>query len=786
MNFKKTIAGISALSMLLSTSAVSAVNAFAADEETKNYTDKTINAYLYSNDNVDTMTARFYNDKPNIPYLRISEFYKKWLDQDLEITNKNDGTYDVKVPFGTVGTFDVEKDTIHSDDVGKFFIPEEDANSTSAASDLFIREEEAEEKAVDMTFDFGAYNIDFLGDENDIWLPAPTLCDLFAGTDKQSLYLDGSMYFCGYLLSDYSRLSIPQTQEHITNLIEDFKDGRPADLIKYNYDEFCFLMDSGYGYPGRIPFNDLMKEKGFDAMLEEGNETTKKIKELLNSTDLYEYCAGLELLNGYFFDGGHTSFLPIPYTYDANFEILDGEFAAKVDAVIDGLGELKDHVDLKLEEKNLEASIIGVENARKAMAETADYTEELSSSVYYEKGDVAVLMFDTFVIDLDSWDGYYHNGAELPEDEVTDFYKAVQKADSNPAIKKLVFDVATNTGGNMMTAMYMMNLIKGLNSVSLKNTSVMAGDSEDGLITDDFKTDRNFDKVIDEKDDAIKFDLQYGVITSKMSFSCGNWFPSLCKDNNIVVIGERSGGGSCAVDLSVLPDGMIYSYSTGITLVDSKGESIDLGIQPDYENVKIAEDGSKDFSETFNFDNISKIFDEFYGNTTTTPAETETTTTTTTTSATTSTTTSSTNASTDTTTTTTAATSTKSEETTTATATTKAEDKTIGTNDEITKMVEKDYFVKTGKNAASSETNVNKDGTLTVELKDENGNVIDKYTVDPETGKGTDADGNEVDLPQTGINSLGTAGAAVGAVMLMLAGAAAVHGSGVLRKKEND
>lgn len=101
-------------------------------------------------------------------------------------------------------------------------------------------------------------------------------------------------------------------------------------------------------------------------------------------------------------------------------------------------------------------------------------------------------------------------------------------------------------------------------------------------------------------------------------------------------------------------------------------------------------------------------------------------------------------------------------------------------------MVEKDYFVKTGKNAASSETNVNKDGTLTVELKDENGNVIDKYTVDPETGKGTDADGNEVDLPQTGINSLGTAGAAVGAVMLMLAGAAAVHGSGVLRKKEND
>ena len=778
MNFKKTIAGISALSMLLS---ASAVNAFAAEEEASNYTEKNINAYLYSAENVDTMTVRYYNDQPNVPYISFTEFYKKWVDQDLEITNNNDGTYEVKVPFGTVATIDVEKDTIHTDDTGTFFIPEEDANSSSSTNDLFTKSVEGDSKKVEITFDFGEYNIDLLGEDNDIWWPAPTLCDCFKGSDKETVYIADNMYFCGFLMSTYSRPVVTQNMDVLNYMAEHYMDGRPADLVKYNYNELCMFMDANYGYPGRMPFNDLMMEKGFDAMLEEGNDSTRKIKELLNSTDFFEYCAGIQLLNNYFFDGGHTSFVAQPYTADLNFDVYEGEVAAKINEIIESVGEMKDSVNIDSETKSSEESAKGIKAAREKILEDAENVEEFSTSLYYEKGDVAVLQFDTFLISLDDWDEYYHNNGELPEDVVTDFYKAVQKADSNPAIKKLVFDIASNGGGNMNAAMYMMNLIKGLDTASVEYCESLQKKTKDKNIeSEKFLTDRNFDKAVDEKDDAIKFDLQYGVITSKLSYSCGNWFPSLCRDNDILIMGERSGGGSCAIDLGVLPDGIIFQYSTGITMIDANGDSIDLGIKPDYENVKVAEDGSKDFTEVYNFDNISKMFDEFYGNTTT-PAETETTTTTTTTSATTSTTTS-----TETTTTTTSSATTTAEETTTTATTTKAEDKTIGTNDEIAKMVEKDYFVKTGKKAASSELSENKDGSVTVELKDADGKMIDKYTIDPETGKGTDANGEAVELPQTGINSLGTAGAAVGAVMLMLAGAAAVYGSGVIRKKEND
>jgi len=782
MNCKKTIAGISALSMLLSTSAVSAVNAFAADDETTNYTDKTINAYLYSKDNVDTMTVRYYDDKPNIPYVKFSEFYNKWLGQDVEITNNNDGTYVVKVPVGAEATFNVEDDTLKVGD-GRFFVPEEDATGSSGISDIFIRElaDDSEsgdgEESEELVMDFGKYHIDFYGDDSDIWCPAPTLCENFAGAMKQSLYLDGSIYFCSYMTADFSRLMLPQSGEHINYLLETYKDGRPQDLIDYNYNSLCMGMDYSYGYPGRMPFNELMAEKGFDGMLEEANDGTRKIKELLHSEDFDEYSAGLELLNKYFYDGGHTSFVAIPYFFDKKFNVFDGETAKVVNDIIANSGEFEQSFDLDAERNSEIESNKGVEAARNKMIESADRVEKLSLSTYFSKGEVAVLQFDTFEIKPDEWDAYYHEGTELPADVISDFYTAVKMADSDPAVKKLVFDIASNGGGHMATAMYMFDLINDIDSVTVKLSSSL---TDSILVEDKFVTDKNLDKVIDEKDDEVKFDLQYGVITSKLSFSCGNWFPSLCRDNNILIMGERSGGGSCSVQVAILPDGMMYSYSTGMTFVDSNGESIDLGIKPDYENVKFAEDGSKDFSEVYNFDNISKMFDEFYGNTTTTPAETETTTTTTT-SATTSTTTS-----TETTTTTTSSAATTAEETTTTATTTKAEDKTIGTNDEIAKMVEKDYFVKTGKKAASSELSENKDGSVTVELKDADGKMIDKYTIDPETGKGTDANGEAVELPQTGINSLGTAGAAVGAVMLMLAGAAAVYGSGVIRKKEND
>ena len=80
----------------------------------------------------------------------------------------------------------------------------------------------------------------------------------------------------------------------------------------------------------------------------------------------------------------------------------------------------------------------------------------------------------------------------------------------------------------------------------------------------------------------------------------------------------------------------------------------------------------------------------------------------------------------------------------------------------------------------------NFDGTYSIILSDENGNVLDKYVIDPATGKGTNSKGEEIDLPQTGNNSLGTVAAAAVAMAFTLSGAVAMAKSGVIRRKKDE
>ena len=109
------------------------------------------------------------------------------------------------------------------------------------------------------------------------------------------------------------------------------------------------------------------------------------------------------------------------------------------------------------------------------------------------------------------------------------------------------------------------------------------------------------------------------------------------------------------------------------------------------------------------------------------------------------------------------------------------------TVEQLSDMAAKDYEEKTGVKPSNTQPMINDDNSVTVAVYDENATPVDAYHLDPDTGKGTlNSDKSEVDLPQTGNNSLGTAGAAVSALLLAVAGAFAVLKSGMLRRKENE
>lgn len=109
----------------------------------------------------------------------------------------------------------------------------------------------------------------------------------------------------------------------------------------------------------------------------------------------------------------------------------------------------------------------------------------------------------------------------------------------------------------------------------------------------------------------------------------------------------------------------------------------------------------------------------------------------------------------------------------------------IASDEELCEWAEKDYQKKNGVKDTKATITGNDKGEREITITDKTGKVLDKYTVDPKTGKGTDSEGKAVDLPQTGNNSVTNLLILLGAVMFMVTGAFAVRASERFRRRED-
>lgn len=85
---------------------------------------------------------------------------------------------------------------------------------------------------------------------------------------------------------------------------------------------------------------------------------------------------------------------------------------------------------------------------------------------------------------------------------------------------------------------------------------------------------------------------------------------------------------------------------------------------------------------------------------------------------------------------------------TTTTATTR-----IASDEELCDWAAKDYAEKTGITPENAEIEYIADGNAVITLTDAEGSVLDVYNIDPFTGIGAEADGGDVNLPQTGYSN---------------------------------
>jgi len=420
--------------------------------------------------------------------------------------------------------------------------------------------------------DLGSYGIDLHADgKGAVYFPFATLADLYSDLFYHHAGFNGEKVVANTSVNEVSLAEIdPDYNAPLLARTE-----RPADLVDFNYKELCFAMDHFYGFPGRVQYNEALKTKGLDRTLEEDIECGPTIKKLLLSDKLSDYMVGMLGLLGVYFDG-HTS---MDITGNA---MKRGDTEKYADLYQEYRASVAAHEDVTGFAMSSLGSMMAMiaDNQAVSSLRPKSYGEGVT---YVKKGDTAVCVFDSFNdLNEEAWNNYYEGKGPMPtlenteEDDMVIFLDALQKAAADPEVKNLIIDISANGGGSADVVVAMTSLILGKSYISQENTLT----GQHAMV--EYEVDRNFNGVFDEADADVHYDLNFAVLTSGMSFSCGNLFPSILQDGGVPVMGATSGGGACAIQAMCTADGFCFqisSFRARLSTLD--GQNIDAGITPD-------------------------------------------------------------------------------------------------------------------------------------------------------------------------------------------------------------
>ena len=565
------------------------------------------------------VTLRFYDDLPDVAYISAADFQSIVLPGSvMTVTHTGIGEYTL-TNADAKAVVDINKDVFVSDGFEAFTnqmgLLQPGMANVYYDGMPFVRFKSVTytPATVTTTLDFGAYGIDIHADgKGAVYFPFATLADMYTDLYYHHAGFNGEKVVVNTSVNEVSLAKIdPDYNEPLLR-----RKTRSESLAAFTYKELCFAMDHFYGYPGRIKYNDALKTKGLDKTLEEDIESGPKLKKLLLSTSLPEYFLGMTGLTGVYYDS-HTA-LELSSTavgqdtekyneIGSEYMRLQMENLDIVMMVREGLGSALSMYQDMMAINNIRSQCFG------------------EGETYVKKGNTAVCVFNSFNRrNEDAWKSYYAGEGPLPtventkNDDMVVFLDALKKADADPEVENLIIDITANGGGSADIVLAMTSLIMGKSYISQDNSLT----GQRSLV--EYEVDRNFDGVFDEKDNDVHYDLNFAVLTSDVSFSCGNLFPSMLKDNGVPVIGETSGGGSCAIQAMCTADGFCFQISSFRARLNTlDGVNIDNGVVPDIQipidgqiQVEISEEVAlpgKDYKGFFDIDKLATLLRDYKG-----------------------------------------------------------------------------------------------------------------------------------------------------------------------------
>ena len=571
--------------------------------------------------------------------MAIDEYYAMLLkgrttdEARTRLTIDKDG--DVYTVSSTEGeaTFNVKDNTMSSDNLS-FFVSTKTYESgynaligTDGMPWIKIGDIEVENDPQKSLVHFNDYSIDLHGDEKSLYLPLPTLQDLFSDTNLICSFYNRKEIFVYKVFDENTNSFGMDTYE--SSLSSD----PGVEYATYLYNEMCFDYDVLLGRPTRSSlerYYDL--SKGLDQALE-SRPLGKIIKGYLTDGTALGYATGLSLMGIITGDGGHTSispFISVMYDPEQKAPVYPSWAINIYSKVADAVDKLykSDYEELTDACKPYAHHDEIRQNRRDGFALSASHTSELRGEETYKKiNSTAFIFIDDFMGDClnpEEWKAYYAGTGALPYGPtnggaVTSIFKGLEKAQQDNDVKNIVIDLSSNTGGSMDEMMYLVSLLTqnavGETAIGIHNRVT------NQRIKAKFLVDRNLDRVFDEKDAAFNpvEGKNIAVLMSQNGFSCGGISPILLHDNGIFTMGDISGGGCCSIFYQHTGVGLRTVRSSGDAIVDKNGKKIDEVRESscdhkfEIKSSRVGDQTALDFSAFFKIEDIERVLAEHFG-----------------------------------------------------------------------------------------------------------------------------------------------------------------------------
>ena len=534
---------------------------FPEPEEGKDYFVKTVSV-LTGKEQSGSMDLRFYTPAPHVPYYGLKAYVNFMYQTGLTVTPLDGGVWEIANPNGTKILADPSAGKIEAADWARFQIPPLPYTTMVGVKDApcgwtYYSEIVFEGPPAPVTFDFAKYGIPLYADEEDVYLPLELLSTMFTDVACNYVLWNGESVLKPVMdIGEISLMPLGWYESRYMRALLTGKSRRKEDVIREDYAELCFTLDHFFGHPGTAILDRGISEKGLDAALDDVPELAS-LKDRLKDPDMIEYMLALYDLFNIGLNDGHCSYFG--FNTMALPEFPFPEVLNKVGNRVASLLQTRSYFQNEI-----------TDAVRKARAAA------WGDDVYRECGSTAIIRIDAFQSDNAGWEAYYAGKGEIPMDAVGITWTGLKRASENPSIRNILFDLSANGGGSNDMLSYMIDLMFGDNV--FRGYNVLTGQDEYAVL----HSDKNLDGVFDEKDDEVKYDFNYAVLATRASFSCGNLMPVLMQDHGAVLLGEPSGGGTCAIQISTLTNGGEYMMSSWLwALRDAKGESVEGGCKTD-------------------------------------------------------------------------------------------------------------------------------------------------------------------------------------------------------------